>query len=535
MVEKELLTMALEPDERAELERLEVANGLRRLVAYGIPSPDLGLSSSHTSGPLAPRPLQLTTQGRTVFPYLNGSLPVDPGSWAHFATPADPEFQPLVSGPEDEALVGICRRHDGREVMIQTFDAGSAHVQGNLLRPGQLEWLTHGTYAGLHRRHLTVHVDDVLLANHSWRVDRHETDRRPQSVLRMKPRDVDAAASWSRSRGIKLSMVCNGAGANWNATADQDRGPDALLSALLAEREAFGWINHTFSHANLAELTQAEIETEILRNQEWAAGVGIELEEHVLVSGEHSGLADLTATPIRPANPQFAAALGAARIRYVACDASKPYPGQAGRLTPPGTPFAVGGALAVPRRPTVLPHDAATPSQTLDQLRRHGARWNSFGELAEAEARRIFNLVAAGDALPHVFHQSNLIGAVDATTGEQERGIALEVLELVLDRARTFLSSGLSLAQETMAEIGLNLTRLHGWRYAEAAGHITATIDEHGIRVNNTSPGTQMLPLTGARVGESCDGTRSGWVCVKPGETVFERADRASALAGTGA
>src|ERR1700751_4952997 len=94
---------------------------------------------------------------------------------------------------------------------------------------------------------------------------------------------------------------------------------DPLLGALLAHRDAFGWINHTYRHLNLDAVSQAEIEAENQGNIDWAAGVGIDLEPGALVTGAHSGLANLAAVPPRPENPGMAAALRAQGIRYIAC------------------------------------------------------------------------------------------------------------------------------------------------------------------------------------------------------------------------
>ena len=59
--------------------------------------------------------------------------------------------------------------------MVQTFDANSGQVHGHLLRQGILAWLTRGTHLGYQRNYLSVQVDDVLLPNHSWDLERHAT------------------------------------------------------------------------------------------------------------------------------------------------------------------------------------------------------------------------------------------------------------------------------------------------------------------------------------------------------------------------
>jgi hypothetical protein len=140
-----LLEVALEPEDRNALHRLERELGLRRLIAYAYPGPEHGLQTARWSGPLDEVVPVLTEAGREVFPYLRERLPVDPGSWAYLAAPESPKtFETLVAGPDGTALVGIHRHSDGREEMVQTFDTNSAQVHGLLLRRGQLAWLTRG-------------------------------------------------------------------------------------------------------------------------------------------------------------------------------------------------------------------------------------------------------------------------------------------------------------------------------------------------------------------------------------------------------
>jgi hypothetical protein len=99
--------------------------------------------------------------------------------------------------------------------------------------------------------------------------------------------------------------------------------------------------------------------------------VGGGLEAGALITGAHSGLANLSAVPPRGENPQLAAQ----EIRFLGCDASRLIrragrsrrSAGAGRLA-----FSVGRALAVPRYPTALAYGASTPLQALDHAGRLG-------------------------------------------------------------------------------------------------------------------------------------------------------------------
>jgi hypothetical protein len=514
-----LLEIALEPEDRETLRRLERELGLRRLIAYAYPGPEHGLQTVRWSGPLDEVAPVLTETGREVFPYLRGRLPVDPGSWVYLAAPESPKtFQTLVAGPDGTALVGIHRHPDGREEMIQTFDANLAQVHGLLLRRGQLAWLTRGAYVGYERHYLSVQIDDVLLANHSWSVGAHRSDRDPDSSVRMTAADAARAGRWARSRGLRLDLACNGGGSEGYASAV---GTDPLLTALMEENGAFGWINHTFGHADFDELDQAGIEDEIARNVSWATRAGVTLERAALITGAHTGLANLAAEPPRAENEHLRAALRAQWIRFVACDASRPYPGAGGANSAPGTPFSVGAALAIPRHPTVLPHDAVTPSQVLDRLRSQAAPGDapilSFDQVVAAESRRLLCAAVGNDPRPHYFHQSNMIGGDDETPG-----IVYTLLDAVLDRYREYLADDVGLLQPTLGEIGRLLLRLAAWQAIQRHGSVETYRDSGAIVIENHSSATIELPITGTTVGERYGATRSGWMRAAPGATRVE-------------
>jgi hypothetical protein len=525
LTEGGLIEIMLEPGERAALERLECQHALRRLTAYAVPGAPHGLTGAHWSGPLEELDPALTESGRRVFPYLRDRLPVDPGSWAYLAHPLDAgRFETLVEGPDQSVLLGIHRHDDGREELVQTFNANGSQAQGQLLRQGKLSWLTHGSYLGLERHYLSVHIDDVLLANYSWSVQRHASDRRPEHSIRMTEHDARYAATWGRARGVRLDLACNGSGSRRHAAA-HGRAEDPLLAALLAEGDAFGWINHTYEHGDLDQLRQTEIEAEIERNLSWAIHAGVELESGALVTGAHTGLANLVATPPRAENPALAAALRSQGLLYVACDASRPYPSSVGGAPiQPGTPFMVGPAIAVPRHPTALPHDAATPAQVLDRLRSGSGRMvGTFDEVVDAEARAIFNSVLGNDPRPHYFHQSNLIGGRDPSGDERTPALIYRVLDAVLDRYSQYLAPSARLVQPTMGEIGRLLLRRQAWHAALIGGSIRSFTDRTHLTLVNNGAAPVEVPITGATIGEDYSGQKSGWVRLMPGGTVLER------------
>ena len=527
-----LVREALPTATGAQLEALEREFAIRRLTAYALPGADNGLQAAKWAGPLESVSLRLTSSGATIFPYLQGRLPVDPGSWSYLADPVDKRFDPLVVADDGSALVGIHRRRDGREEMVQTFDANVGQIQGQLLRRGQLAWLTRGRYLGHERNYLPLQIDDVLLPNHGWDAASKTIDLTRGAMIRMTADDAHHAARWSRSRGLRLDLVCNGAGSERHAR-ETGLEADPLLGALLSRRDEFGWINHTYQHMNLDLAPRATIEAEIARNRDWAGQVGIDLEPGAVVTGGHSGLANLTAVPASAENPQLASALAAQGIRYLGCDASRPYPADGpdpdGPRLAPGVPFVVGSALAIPRHPTLLAYAAATRDQTLDQLRHLGLiDVSSWPDVLAVEAARIFTAVMSNDPCPHYFHQSNL-AAVDATQAPSDGRLLYALLDAVLARYRRYVKPEEPLLQPTLGETGELLRARIAWAAALHDGAVAGYIEGPRVRIVNSTDHAIDVPVCVTGVDRT-DGITAGWTRVAPGETILDESTDQSGI-----
>jgi len=518
-----LVDEALNQAEREQLEQLEREFELRRVSAYVYPSAEHGLQAPFSAGRLQGVAARLSPSGRQVFPYLRGTVPIEADSWGYLAAPLSTEsFETLVVGPEGSALLGIHHHPDGREEMVQTYDSNPGQVQTQLMRHGQLMWVTRGSYLGYERNYLPLQIDDVFVANHSWNVATHRTDTQSPGLIRMTAADATHAVSWCRARGLRLDFACNGGGSE-SYLREEGTEIDPLVSRLVADRETFGWLNHTYGHTDLNDATRAAIEAQIELNLSWARREGLELEPGSLVTGAHSGLADLTTTPPRCENPQLDGALEAAGIRYLACDASRPYPvdpqAPDGARWSPGTPFAVGAALAVPRYPTALPYDAATEAQALDRHRHDDPDRapDSWQNVLLAEVTRMFAVVTGNDPRPHYFHQSNLARV------RESGGIFYGLVDSLLDLYQTLFAPNAPVVQPTLREIGELLARHMAWRAALSAQTVEGYIEGSHLTVSNRSSASLHAPLSGTEVGTDYGGTRSGWIRLDPGETVVPR------------
>jgi hypothetical protein len=472
---------ALTADEWAALADFERDFGIRRITGFAYPSTLYGLTAPRHSGAAGGLAGTLTAAGRAVFDELRGDVPIDPNAYCHLAEPADPSFTTLVEGPRGSALVGAVTHADGREEMVCTVDgnAGMIHVQ--ILRHGMLRWVTRGVYLGHQRHYLALQVDDVFLSDDSWDP---ASARTVPAEIRMRPADVEAAARWSRERGVRLDMSFNGHGAQRS---------DDLTAALLEHAAQFGWINHTFSHFDLDEVDPATLRSEIRRNVEFARGAGLTIDETELVSGNHSGFG----------NRELAAALADTGVRWIAADNSRD-PVQR----------AVGPARTVPRHPTNMYFNVCTRDAQLDEyhhlfLARMGrepstatatrlAPATTWAGFLDVEARTMLRHILANDPRPHYVHQSNLAG---------ER-MLYDLVDATLDRHRALFS--VAIAQPALAEAGAELARQAAWRDALDRRRVTAFLQDGHLHLRSSQP--VEVPVTGAmRTAGDETGERSGW------------------------
>jgi hypothetical protein len=311
----ETCVSTLSQTEWTAIEEYEQAFNVRQITGDTFPSSTYGLNSPTTSGPLDGVQGTLTTEGSTIFPYLKGPVKMDTGTFGYEATPlasqvAGASFSTLVAGPSGSALVGIYTHPNGIQEMVETFNQNANQLQAELLRHGALNWVTRGVYFGDQRNYYEAHIDDNFLADDSWNTTTHVTDFTPADAIREVPSDVTYATNWAKEHNFRIDMLFNGGGSV--QYAEVHGGTDPLLTAFQTNKNAFGWVSHTWDHPNIdiGCATQAYIEAELNQNNSWSASaLGLtQLKEataaygnnnpSVIVTGEHSGLANLI-----PGNP----------------------------------------------------------------------------------------------------------------------------------------------------------------------------------------------------------------------------------------
>ncbi|MCP9985423.1 hypothetical protein LUX01_00635 [Streptomyces sudanensis] len=548
--------------EMAALVSYERAYGIPQVDAYTYARPEAGLQYpvyGGYSGGVDGVQAEVTDAGRSgPFGYLDGPVPFEDNSptvgesYAYLSTPAaGADFTPYVEAPipgttRRGSLVGEYR-HDGRRELVVTFVYNRHQQQFRLLARGIVRWMTGGVHLGASRNYFAVHVDDVLAADDRWNsrlnctpgdVDCADPSI-PPDPIRMTPQDVDHAVAWQRRHGFTLDFAYNGAGSVDHR--QNHGGADPLADRLVAERGAFRWINHTYTHAFLGceqdtsavpwrcathadgstkWVSREDVSDEIALNRVWGRTAGLPLEDDELVTGEHSGLRVL---PQQPAdNPNLALALGDNRVSWLASDNSRE-PGQR----------RVGPAVTVPRHPMNIFYNAGRAADQVDEYnwiytsRAQGGSGicednpatttclpapldtatGYADHIVPLERRIALGHVLANDPRPHFIHQSNLA----------EDRIAYPVLDGVLTSYRALFADDTPVVNLRMRDIGEELRRRAAWRAAVQDGKVAAY--RIGGTVTVEAPGGTAVPATapegtardGSAFGESYAGARSGW------------------------
>ena len=153
-------------------------------------------------------------------------------------------------------LAGI-HRSGGRERLVMSFAFNYNQQQFRLLAHGVVDWLTHGVHLGYWRNYLTVHVDDLFAADARWsaaaKCTPGEGDCPPgtpdTTPIRMTAADVSRAVAVAAAATASPSTCSTTPPAATRPIADT--GSDALTTAMLAAKNDFRWLNHTYTHAFL--------------------------------------------------------------------------------------------------------------------------------------------------------------------------------------------------------------------------------------------------------------------------------------------
>lgn len=523
--------------EQNALETYEKTFGIPQVDAYTWAHPEVGLdytSEGGWAGTLDGRTAQITAAGRSgPFGYLDGAVtfednsPTVQESYGYIARPRQ-GFTSYVdvavpSGSGRGSLIGEYA-HDGRRELVVTFAYNNNQREFKVLARGIVEWLTQGVHLGQSRNYFAVHVDDVFAPDSRWDTRRNCTpgdfdcaggDGEGAAPIRMTAADAEFAAQWQRSKGFTLDMVYNaGSGEVWKS---ENGGTDELADRLLADKNQYRWINHTYNHTYLgcvqdtttvpwtcakdgAGRTQwasrADLAAQIRDNTDWAVSKGLQVERNELVTGEHSGLKTLPQQP--EDNPNLAGALADNGVTWIASDNSRE-PDQR----------SVGGALTVPRYPMNVYYNVGTAAEMADEYNWIYTRKADGGSgacesnasstcldaplntatgyasyIVPREANTALKHAISNDPRPHYAHQANLA----------EDRLLYPVMDKVLADYRALYADSAPLENLRQNAIGTELQNRSAWQRAVDGGKVTAY--RVGKTVTVTAPSGTKVPVT---------------------------------------
>lgn len=465
----------LTDEEWARLRAYEGNYSVRQVSAYATPAPSIGLQTPSWAGDVGDTVAGLTAAGREVFPELVGPIPLSAGTYGFTASIMDDaNFATLVEGATGSPVVGVVMHASGREELVLTVSNGPYSRHFQLLGHGVLQWLARGTYLGRHSYYLSLQIDDVLLGAPG------DIDDPP---IRMAPQDVRACVAWSADRGVRLDLAYNGWG---SVTALMSGSPDPLTDELVKHAAAFNWLNHTFGHLNLDDVSVETARAEIENNIDWAAANRIPVQPGALVTGAHSGLD----------NPNVAAVLEACGIEWVASDAS---------VEPESR--AIGQAETVPRHPINIPLDVATHESLNRRRDGDGSGVSTSTQRHDAlsiEAGLLLDHLLSNDPRPHYTHQNALVA---------DR-LLLSLLDDVLATFRAMVSA--SLRQMSLAEAGFELKRRKSWARLVDLGAVSASAVGDTAWVENLTDDGVEVPITGRGRTPAQE-----WVYLPPGRSII--------------
>ena len=438
-------------EEFALLHEYERTFGVRESIMSGFPNRGSNLGLDFGFGDVTElRDVEGRWQGSAggdeLFEYVNtqSTLPIQDFSFA--ATPRDdgqgPVVEPLLVDAQnaDNVLISRVSYEDGREVLLNTVTNSEFMLHSRVLAYELVNFATSGLFIGARRVYLSIHNDDLFLADAIW--DPATLEEYPEELFSYRwsaeevPQVVAAQAAFRErhplAQNVVIELAFNGVGA--------DPG-DPLTQAVVEHAADFSFINHTFQALQMDRLCTDDGDDcvptdfgtafeEISANAEIWVELGLPNPEHAFVSlltDSHSGIEDRLGTedleddiPFPEGfNQEFGRAAEALGIRLLAGDASRDNQTSIQRV--PGRELVL-----LPRYPTAVFYNVTNPTELVSEYNYifNGSyvedgldpcaapeaicEPRSYDEILDAEADVTLRHMLAFEPFPHYFHQSNL-------------------------------------------------------------------------------------------------------------------------------
>lgn len=444
----------LDAAEFALLHDYERRFGVREAVLSGFPatSSNLGLDYGMASvswGVDLPASWRAPAGGTELFEYVNVRSPLPTQGFAFSGRPrtdgSGPLVEPLLVDAEnpDFAFVSRLSYADGRQVLLCTLNNATFFLHSSVLAYEFVSYATSGLFIGARHVYLSIHNDDLFLADAVWNPATNSDYPLSEHSYRWGadevPLVVAAQERFRRdhplARDVVIELAFNGAGA--------DPENDPLTQAIVAHASDFEFINHTYQALQMDHLCTGEDEDllctptdydtafdEIERNGERWLELGLPYPERAYISlltDSHSGIEDRRGTPDTTDdvpfpegfNDELGAAAQALGIRLLAGDASRRNQSAIQRV--PGHDLVL-----LPRYPTAVFFNTTNPTELTSEYNYifHGryvdegldpceipaalCEPRTYDEILDAEAELTLRHMLAFEPFPHYFHQSNL-------------------------------------------------------------------------------------------------------------------------------
>ena len=431
---------------------------------------------------------------KEVLESVNLANPLPITDFAFTATPRNdamgprdgtiPNVMPLLQTSNGEALVSIVQYKlpnqttPVREVMISTITHASFLLHSKVLAYEFINWATQGVFVGARRVYMAVHLDDLFIEDELWDPSLKATNQ--LQSYRLNSSDISnlvekqtafRTAHPVAGSAFQLDFPFNGAGAvvDPSATPLVANLTEDLVAAVVANKDAFRYINHTFTHAAMDKppvpanapcdyetfTSEEPIEAEITNNRTIWELLGLPDEANnnkILLTGNHSGLKDrrCTADPLlHPeivnvqdddvafdqggANTLLLRAAANTNVQYLSSDSSQ----RAQNVEQYITQYDDGkptDRIMLPRWPTNVFVNVINPDQLTDEYNYifHDRFVNagqdpctipgaicaarSYAEILAAEADTAVRHMLSFSKWPHFFHQSNAANYANGNT-----------------------------------------------------------------------------------------------------------------------
>lgn len=479
----------------------ELSFHVRQSTLYTYPAglPDNYGLTLISGGDTTTNPIQanLTPAGRGVFNYVNGAQPiVVTNAWTYLATPAGSNVVPLLSTPDGYAIASIYTASDGRQNLTITADENPDLRHSLQLAYGIINWVSKGFFLGERHVYMNPQPDDVLIDDDIW--DTISLTDTTGITYRMTGVDFANAVTWQTALNatvpnagkIKLQWPFVGQGATGIYPND------TLTPAVKQLQGAFKWVSHTYTHANLDNISYSDASTELQQNNKIAKQLGLTLyNRDNMVQPDVSGLN----------NPNFLSAANDLGIRYLISDTSQP-----GWNNPsPNAGFYSTyqpSILIIPRHPTNLYYNVSTPAEWVSEYNHFYApggvfaTWDhalSYTEVLDKESEIWLRYLLKYDIDPIMFHQPNLrayaIGSTATLLGD--------LIAATLNKYNALFA--LPILSPSEEDAGVAMAARMAYNGSGVAGTLLLGSSKNSIRLTTAHAVT--VPLTGINYGQKVE------------------------------